>query len=399
MLTLSGTLPCASFPVRGGEKSAFESSAAELYMQTAYMWSFRERYSNPSLALPLAAGPRFFGSSYFSYLLETTDSSLSMPIQVCLKYLLSDFRNPLPQTRVKALEQAYKNNKLTWELIRDFRDLITRPGGMRKPDILGIVAEGEPGTFDLHEVCTVGTVDETKKESAGKLDQLRKQVIPLVETELASRQSELRRSGSPLVHSVIASPSAWAPTRNVRACPLGVTFDAQRNAVKVKWACFEPAIDLVSDVFGGRPQLVTPGVLPYHIHELEGPPLNAVLPASVRSDLKKWEGELARSRGLGPLELLPEANPAIRKELATWTPDGRRFLAYATLGVATLLLIIVAAPLVADLLVGAAALDLGSIAVGSAVVRMRALVPTMQALYALTSDYAVSLSRAAASAH
>src|SRR5262252_5318009 len=106
---------CSMFPVRSGEVSTYESSAAELYMQTAYNWDFRRLHRNPRLAIALSAGPRFFDSSYFEYLFRAEDASLSLAIQVLLKYLLADFRNPLPQARKKDFEIAYKRGTLTVE--------------------------------------------------------------------------------------------------------------------------------------------------------------------------------------------------------------------------------------------------------------------------------------------
>jgi hypothetical protein len=345
-----------------------------------------------------------------------------MAIQVMLKYLLADFRNPLPQKRKMEFERAYKNNTLTAEMIKDLIDFINRPGGLRKPDILGVIAEGEPGRLELHEVCTLKTRGGTQDELDGKLKQLREQVVPLVMKELISRQTELRiTSADPLIHSFTTEASNWVPPRSLRACPLGVSYDSARNVTKVTWACFEPAVNPVTQV------LVSPGLLPYHIHEISGPPLDAVLPASVRQDLRRWEGELAKSAGLRPLQLLPEVNPAIQSDLLKMDPNQRKILIFGLAGVLIVVLCVVAGPIVLELLAAGAARLLaagapvletaapaatstavatagetimpGAVISGTALItEAPAAVATTEGLYPMAEQYAVSLARAAARA-
>jgi hypothetical protein len=346
---------------------------------------------------------------YFEYLHKVTDPSLCMAIQVALKYLLLDFRNPLPQTRLKQFETAYKNGEATADLLLDLINFIRSPGGPRKPDILGIIAEGDPGRFDLHEVCTVGTLSATKAELNSKLYQLQTQVIPLLENELRARQVELRVTPQdPLIHTFAADASTWAPPKWLRNCPLGIDFDAQKNVIKVKWACFEPAVDPSNQA------LVNPGLLPYHIHEIEGPELEQILPAAVRVDLKRWEGEMAMARGLRPLQLLPQVNPAIQSGLASLTAENRQLLAYGALAVLVVVLCVVAAPIVLDPLILALSSGAGAPAVAAAptlavsmpgavvsapavIAEAPAAVATTQGLYPLVEQYAMSLARAAQS--
>lgn len=393
-MTLEFMLPCSQWPVRRGDVSNYEWSAAELFMQAAYRWDFMQAHTNTRDALALSAGPRFFESSYFEYLYRITDTGISMPIRVALTYILTDFMNPLPMRRVQEFERAYRQGKLTPDLLRGLMELITRPGGLRKPDILGIIAEKDPGLFDLHEVCTVGTISETKKESSGKLDQLRR-LIPMIEGALASRQSGFPASTAPLIHHFEAGPSDWTPRDYSRVCPLGVDFDQARNAILVKWACFEPSVDPTASARAGKPVLANPGILPYHIHQVEGPKLSDVLPAAVRVDLKRWEGELARARGMAPLQLLPELNPAVRKDLQGMTADGRRFLAYGSLAVTAVVFCIIAFPIIVDVAAGIGAADVTSASTAWLVSRMHGAVPMLRSLYMMSQEYAGSLSRAA----
>jgi hypothetical protein len=382
----------------------YEWSAAELFMQTAFSSNFRSQHKDPRLALALSAGPRFFDSSYYEYLTKLHDPSLSLAIQAVLQYLLSDFRNALPQKRMKDFERAYKNGTLTVEMLQDLINFIHRPGGLRKPDILGIIAEGEPGRMELHEVCTVGGLRETKKELDEKLQQLRTQVIPPLMKELRGRQTELRMSPSdPLIHSFSAEASHWVPPPSLRTCPLGVWYDPRGNTIKVKWACFEPAVDPTTEL------LVTPGLLPYHIHEMSGPPLDEILPVSVRLDLKRWEGELARAAGLRPLQLLPEMNPVIHEDLLKLSLENRRMIAYSSAALFVLILCVVAAPIVLDAFAGLSAAGGAtgaSVAGGAGTVvsapalisEMPTVVATTQGLAPLAEQYAISLVRAAARA-
>jgi len=402
-------LPCSVFPVRAGKVSAFEYSAAELWMQNVYCSHFLRQHPNPRTALALSAGPSFFHSSYFEYLTKLDDPSLSMALQVILKYLLADFRNPLPQTRVKDFETAYKKGSATPQMLQDLIDLIKRPGGLRKPDILGIVAEREPGRFDLHEVCTVGTLGQTRTELEGKLQQLRDQVIPLAVQEIEARQRELQVSPSdPLLHSFTAEASTWVPPQSLRVCPLGVSFDSAKNAVKVTWACFEPAVD------HGTESLVTPGLLPYHIHELYGPMLDAVLPKAVQLDLKRWEGELAKAQGLRLPQLLPEANPAITADLQTLSQHDKLVLSVLVVGVAVVAFCVLAAPAMlawisalavpagvgASSALGAAGADAAAetASVSALVAGVESGVATTEGTYPLVVRYGASLARAAARA-
>jgi hypothetical protein len=104
--------------------------------------------------------------------------------------------------------------------------------------------------------------------------------------------------------------SDWVPPPEVRACPVGIDYDPKRNVIKIAWACFEPAVDPTKknpDPFSKKKdkkdldKLKDPGLLPYHIHEVEGPLLGQILPLAVRQDLRRWEGEMAIAHGLRPL--------------------------------------------------------------------------------------------------
>jgi hypothetical protein len=323
-----GRLPCeGTFDVRRTKPTPFEYTAAELFIREQFGPAFRARYGNFGTAV----------TWQLDFLFTAYEAEQHSPaIAAILKYMRSDFTNPLSTGKMAAFRKAYRAGTLTTQLVAD---LITFAGGFRKPDMCGITDNVDPARIELVEVGTVPTRASTRKELDDKIRQLSKQVVPLALGELqAEAQAEHH---SPPVREIQVLESPWRPT--LRVCPLPPGTD-NKGGRTYQWICYEPT-------FADEAGRGEDGLVIYHIHEVKAADVTPrLLPPAVLADICEAVKRHHDQR-TGP-QLLPELAPVWNKHQPTFDRDTLRVFAYGAAGLVGLLAVALLATVV---LPGAAA--------------------------------------------
>lgn len=348
-----GRLPCeGTFEVRRTSPTPFEYTAAELFIRAQFGPAFRARYGN-------------FGSAVtwqLDFLFTAYEAEQHSPaIAAILKYMRSDFTNPLSTGKMAAFRKAYRTSSLTTQMAAD---LIKFAGGFRKPDMCGITDSVDPARIELVEVGTVPTRASTRKELEDKIRQLRTQVVPLALGELQAEA--LVEHHSPPVRDIQVLGSPWRPA--LRVCPLPPGTDEQGGRT-YQWICYEPT-------FADEAGRGEDGLVIYHIHEVKvADVVPRILPPAVLADICE-----AINRRSGP-QLLPELVPVWNKYQPVFDRDTMRLFAYGAAGVVGLLAVaLLAAAVVPGVAAGAALAAEGTLEAGIAISRfMSGLSTTAQA--------------------
>jgi hypothetical protein len=334
----AGLLPCKDFAERQEGPTPFESTAAELFIRGLFVSNFLTvRYPGNSMV-----------TWQLDFVFRDYESERYSPvIATILKYMRSDFMNPLSRNRIADFVRAFRKNELTDQMLAD---MIKFVGWFRKPDMCGITAMVDPARIELVEVGTVKGRAGTRDELREKIQQLQQQVIPFAMQELNALALE---KGVSVVRSIQALASPWRPER--RVCPLPSTSD------KYQWICYEPTF---ADAAGTGEN----GLVIYHIHEVDRQAKNIPLPVVIATR----DALAVQRRRQTSLDLLPELAPAWAKEASLLTEDGRRILSYGAVGIAGVLAVLLAIELLPAVFLvsaaGASALGPFAAAVGEVIV-------------------------------
>jgi hypothetical protein len=329
---------CMGVPLRTEPPNSLEFVAAEYWVRDSYRTYFKESERTPQTTTWQLE--RFFTGN------ESSDPVIDLVMEV----LESDFKNTYSNavvTRFKSLQKNGASEAALRALLREGSG-----GGDRKPDMLGI-AGGREILLDCVEVGTVKTAQSTYNELNEKLQILKTAVIPQVKLRLPALRERFARSlQSPVLPNefvVQASPFRLPPFKTILPLPIRVT--AQGAQTMIDWICYRPSTNWKPS---GAPASTsnrpgTDGIVLYHIHQT---PLPEV-PSSIRIALAKELNQWKQKQGY-ILELNPALIAAFGLNKPAWTRDER--LLFTVLGVAGLLLVIVAVGLEVGVFAGAAAI-------------------------------------------
>lgn len=238
------------------------------------------------LALFRTSFLREHGGIVLSQLEFLTVRTLYPAVNAFLDAMANDFTNVFSASSKRAAARAGDLSKL-------------RPGGFRKPDMIGISPPGPDGILvELVEVTTVGEAGSTLVEDLGaKLDTLNNFVLPIL-------QLELEDSLSQSVVPITVRASKWRPRPGQLVWPVPLAQASNR----IEWICLKPT-------FRQSPPLGVDGLVLYEVHSV---PLPAPVPQDVLDRLKE---EMRRRQSQPAFLLQPslaqywEANPADREAL------------------------------------------------------------------------------------
>ena len=325
-----GQLPCSGWPVRPGKKSAFEYTAAELFIRYQFGQWFPAQYK-PTLGCAV--------TWQLDYLFWSYDAERFSPeVAAILKYMRTDFVNASTLRQMETFRKARESGKLTERMLENAIGFIK---GFRKPDMCGITGSTDPARIELVEVSTEGQLAPTRKELQEKIAQLRTQVVPPAMAEILARALQGRYTAATRGIEVAASP--FRPS--LRVCPLPVPSvkvkDMKGNQVKgpfgndvtrplrYDWICFEPTF---ADPSGTGED----GLVLYHIHtisleELQQYKVPPELLRDAQQIVQRWYTERR-----GP-QLLPELLPVWTKYERTFDDDTMRLFAYGAAGLVAIL--------------------------------------------------------------
>jgi hypothetical protein len=284
---------CLGIPTRSVRPGENTSTVAELYVYFNYLSWFQGKYAS-GIVLPQT---------------DFVNVRTRIPlVDAFLDAMADDFKNVFSNKSVAAARKAGDLSKL-------------RPGGFRKPDMLGIARDGEGVLVELVEVTTDGEAPSTIREDLGeKLDTLNNLVLPILVAKLTERLSQT-------LVSVRIRPSPWRPSPGQLIYPLPtVAAGAAASGQKVEWLCYKPT-------FRRFPPNGTDGLVLYEVHSVGTPQL---VPKEVVDRLKSAYKRV--NQPVGP-HLLPwaqnywQSNPADRDVV---------LLALGVAGVAVVALLVVA---------------------------------------------------------
>jgi hypothetical protein len=109
-----GGLPCDQLPLRTDPPTPFEYTAAELFIRYQYERDIRVRFPGTAVV-----------TWQLDFLFQEFQAEAYSPaIATILKYLRSDFTNPLSTGRARQFAKSYRDGTLTDAM---FTDMITSP--------------------------------------------------------------------------------------------------------------------------------------------------------------------------------------------------------------------------------------------------------------------------------
>ncbi|MGW6690844.1 hypothetical protein [Streptomyces sp. NPDC054961] len=266
-------------------------------------------------------------------------------LQMALRVLGEDFRNPVSPSKVLELQKLLDPAAKTpaGVLIEAVRKLA--PGGQLKPDMLGLQAYGGELTMEQVEVGTRQGGLETYKELQSKLSVLENPCAVRIRLELEWMQRSLQ---------VSARASTWRLHPALMLLPLPLRIDATSGkGVVSDWICFWPTNRARFQAYprqeGGRPGY--DGLILYHVHRALFD--SSLIPKSVRELMNKAVREWsAKHRAPGPT-LVPELVTVMQADRRLFTREGELFL--AGLGAVALLALFVWVAVEAGVITGLAA--------------------------------------------
>ncbi|MFC7259997.1 hypothetical protein [Streptomyces lutosisoli] len=343
-----GLLACGDWPLRPGQKSYFEYTAAELFIREQFRHWFRGQYGTYGSAITWQLD--FLFTSYEA-------EKFSPTVGTILKYMRSDFANPPSLDKMARFRRNRETGKLTDRLLNDVINFI---GGFRKPDMCGITDSVDPARIELVEVSTEGQRAETRKELQEKMDQLRNQVVRPAMAEILT--AALHGSYSAGVSNIVVAASAFRPT--IRICPLPVPFttnaDGSQTPLRYDWICYEPT-------FADPTGLGEDGLVLYHIHSISVEELRKRnVPPDLLNDAERAIRRFTLNRQAP--QLLPELQPVWAKYEPLFSEDTMRIFAYGATGIVAILALASlygVAALASTALVGGAATAGGAAAEGA----------------------------------
>ncbi|MER5807390.1 hypothetical protein ABT143_04195 [Streptomyces sp. NPDC002033] len=266
-------------------------------------------------------------------------------LQMALRVLGEDFRNPISPSKVlelkKLLDPAAKTP--AGVLIEAVRRLT--PGGLLKPDMLGLQSYSGELTMEEVEVGTRQGGLETYKELQSKVSILEDPCAVRMRLELARMQRSLQ---------VSARASTWRLHPALMLLPLPLHIDsATGKGVVSDWICFWPT-NRARFQEHPRPETGRPGydgLVLYHVHRAEFD--SSLIPKSVKERInravREWE---RKQRAPGPT-LVPELVTVMQADRRLFTEDGELFV--FGIGAAALLAIFVWVAVEAGVIAGLAA--------------------------------------------
>lgn len=346
---------CWGWPIRAEAPTALEYTAAELYIRQLYKNHFQQK---PKPQIVTWQYERFF-TGY-----ETGDPV----IEVVMETLEQDFRNVFSNSLVKRYWKAVRDRKP----IAFLRQLLLEAaaGGARKPDMLGIHADGSRLVFDAVEVGTEKTAKSTYDELQEKLAQLRNPVLPILrlKLELLAHRHYARGENIAVPQDFTIAGSAFRPQDHQWVLPLPIRISTSGSVRYADWICFHPSkgwrpgvgYPLATSLPGADQRRGTDGLLIYYIHRALLPNLPDRVARDVRQQLGRWRYE----QGL-TLELNPALAMSLKKSQSDWSPEALQLFAVLGVGAAIILLVLAAweVGLVAG---GAAVAEAGLVALSEA---------------------------------
>lgn len=313
-----GQLPCDGWPVRGGQKSYFEYTAAELFIRYQFGKWFPARYK-PALGCAVTWQLDYL---FWSYEAET----FSPEVASILKYMRSDFVNSSTLRQMENFRKARESGKLTDRMLELAIGFIK---GYRKPDMCGITGSTDPARIELVEVSTDGQRAPTRQELEEKTAQLRTQVVPPALAEILG--NALRGHYSPVARGITVTASPFRPTLLVCPLPVPTATDKEglERPLRYDWICFEPTF---ADPSGAGED----GLVLYHIHSVS---LEQLRQLKVPPDLLRDAQRVVQRWFLKPLgpQLLPELLPVWQRHERLFDDDTMRVFAWGAVGLTAIL--------------------------------------------------------------
>ncbi|MFI5828203.1 hypothetical protein ACIA6C_13155 [Streptomyces sp. NPDC051578] len=286
---------------------------------------------------PMSGGE---GARYKRFSVQPSDPVLRMALQV----LSEDFRYPLSPGKVLEFQKLFDPAAKTpaGVLIEALRKLT--PGGLLKPDMLGLQSYGELAMEEV-EVGTRKGGLATYKELQIKLSILEDPCAVRMRLELARMQRSFQ---------VGVRASTWRLHPALMLLPLPLHIDTtSRKGVVSDRLCFWPTSRARFNEYP-RPETGRPGydgLVLYHVHRAAFD--SSLIPKSVRERMNQAVREWARKqRAPGPT-LVPELVTVMQADRRLFPKDGELFL--AGLGATALLALFVWVAVEAGVIAGLAA--------------------------------------------
>lgn len=318
---------CGDYMVRPSRPSAFEYTAAELWVRFWYEDYFRSKFRIPQVVTWQLA-------RFLEILLEEARDPV---VELTMKTLERDFRNPLLPSQILEFRKLLAGPSSD----EDLRKFVKRisPGGSLKPDMLGISAH-RVLEFDAVEVGTVKTADETYKELQHKLGVIQSTIVPqlkLTMPALAMKYAGGRGMGINVPQDFSVRASAFRLEPWQRVLPLPVQISGTGNVSYADWICYHPSSTYhAPDTPAERRGLQgTDGLIIYHVHRARVPRLPKRVRDEVDKALRQWNWKHGRS-----FELNPALAFALKDTRSEWDPEHKEMFMLGLAGTAAVLLVV-----------------------------------------------------------